>query len=533
MATINNRSRLFVSVKNKNDLYREFPHNHLAKAQAYCAELVARKYKPLLGQHENRIEVRILQKGYPNFSYTASSFAEADRVVNRVEGERESGLFIDYTKAHQVTFVDLIERYVREEGPKHKGWEKVEKYKCSGWLEDVNGGLVKRLAQRDAEIAQAGSATTARGAMRKPATGLQWMLKPFPQVQTTDIEEYIRDRLDVVAPATVDREIDVLSSICSVATKVWKYRVGENPMTGVRRPRYFNERDRRLKAGEEARLLAAARDEDRQRSIELRAEELMVNARSAAAHHPTIYQKKNYIKAALAACRAEAEQDYTHVAFFEAFVSFQLMTAARRGESLGLLWNNVDFDERTAYLPETKNGKPRKLPLRLDLVNILKTLPRNDARVFPLGEDALKHAWSRMTERAGLADLHIHDLRHEGISRVAETGKFSLVDLQAFSGHRDTRMLLRYAHLCAKQLAERLDEALGAPGAPDTLSHRGRRRLNPAAGVTLAHAVAANSGADVVSLPIPTAQNVIPFRTRESKPADASERRTRHEMVSR
>src|SRR6266404_1592175 len=141
MATINNRSRLFVSVKNKDDLYREFPYNHLAKAQAYHAELVARKYKPKLGQHENQIEVRILQKGFPSFSYTASSFADAQSVADRIKAERKQGLFVDYTKARQVTFVDLIERYVTEEGPTHKGWEKVEKYKCLGWLDDVNGGL--------------------------------------------------------------------------------------------------------------------------------------------------------------------------------------------------------------------------------------------------------------------------------------------------------------------------------------------------------------------------------------------------------
>lgn len=72
-----------------------------------------------------------------------------------------------------------------------------------------------------------------------------------------------------------------------------------------------------------------------------------------------------------------------------------------------------------------------------------------------------------MCERAGLTgefDLHVHDLRHKAISRVAEIGcntlgGFSLLDLQSFSGHRDVRMLLRYAHLCAQALAKRLDEA--------------------------------------------------------------------------
>lgn len=524
MASITNRSRFFVEVRNNKDHYREFPFHRLADAKAYHAQLAAQKLKPRLGQYEDTIEIRIRQKGRPTVNYTAGSIDEAEKTVQKIEEERSRGLFRDYTKAHQVTFVDLIRRYMAEEGPTHKGWEKVEKYKCLGWLEDVQGGLAARLAQRDTEIAQTGSAATPRGAMRQPATGLQWMQKPFADVVTTDIEGYIRDRVDVVAPATIDREVDVLSSICNVAIKVWKYRVDENPMTGVRRPRYFNERDRRLKAGEEARLLAATREEDRRRSIDLRVEALMAASRGAAADCPTMYQKKAHIKAALEACREEAEQDYAHVPLFEAFVTFQLMTAARRGEALNLTWDNVDFGERTAYLPETKNGKPRKLPLRADLIDLLTTLPRDEARVFPLGEDALKHAWARMTERAGLIDLHIHDLRHEGISRVAETGQFSLVDLQAFSGHRDTRMLLRYAHLCTKQLADRLDAAFGsaAPHAKLNVMHRGRRRLRAGSGLTLA-AIAADfdapSASPTVAIcdtgAVPTHDNVLPFPRRQ------------------
>ncbi|AOK28680.1 hypothetical protein AQ611_03820 [Burkholderia singularis] len=400
MASINNRSRYFVHVKKPTGLDRDFPFNRVNDAKAYYAQLVAQKYKPELGQYEDCWEVRIQQKGHPNFSATARSLEEANDIVETIRQERKKGLFRDYTKAHQVTFVDLIRRYMAEEGPKHKGWAKVEKYKCSGWLADVKGDLAKRDTKRQAEIAEHGHATTARGAMRKAATGLEWMEKPFAHVHTTDIEGYVRDRLEIVAPATVDREIDVLSSIFNVAIKVWKYRVDENPMTGVRRPRYFNERDRRLKAGEEARLLASAREEDRLRSIALRTEALMLAARDEAAHLPTVYQKKDYIKTSLAACRRQAEQDYVHVPLYEAFATFQLMTGARRGESLDLPWEYVDFEERTAYLEQTKNGRPRKLPLRENLVAILETLPRDDVRVFPLGTNALSDAWRRVTVAA-------------------------------------------------------------------------------------------------------------------------------------
>jgi integrase len=191
-----------------------------------------------------------------------------------------------------------------------------------------------------------------------------------------------------------------------------------------------------------------------------------------------VYQKKGLIKDALAECRAQAEQDYEHVALYETLVQFQVMTAARRGETLGTTWDNVDLEARTVYLPETKNGRPRKLPLRAELVALLEALPRTDDRVFPLSEDALKKAWKRIYVRAAIEDLHIHDLRHEGISQTAETGQFSLVDLQEFSGHRDVRMLLRYSHLCTTKLAHRLDAAFADGGQRSTTQvHRGRLRL--------------------------------------------------------
>jgi hypothetical protein len=70
--------------------------------------------------------------------------------------------------------------------------------------------------------------------------------------------------------------------------------------------------------------------------------------------------------------------------------------------------------------------------------------------------------------------MHFHDLRHEATSRLAESGLFTLVELQAITGHRDTRMLLRYSHLCARKLAEKMDRA--NTGLVKEYIHRGRKR---------------------------------------------------------
>jgi len=498
MATIENRSRYTVSVKNRNDLYREFPFTQLKQAKQYANDL-GKECKVCLSQKEDSLLIKIIQTGHKPVRFTCQSLQEAEDAIARIEAERRTGLFLDYTKAHTVTFEDLLRKYVKEEGPRNKGWEKSEKYKCLGWLADLGGAPTATLARPKAPNTDEPPRKV--HSMRKPATAIQWMRKPFANILTTDIEEYIKAREKQVKPSTIDRELDVMRSIFTVATRVWKYRLGENPMDGVRRPEYWNERDRRFRGDEETRLIETAIEEDRLRSIDLRVEELMVEHRVVAATLPTKYAKKNYIKAALARATAQAMVDAVHVPMYETFIQFQIMTAARRGEALGLMWQDIDFECRSAYLAETKNGRPRKLPLREALLQKLESLPRTSSRVFTITDDLLSNAWGRICARAGIEDLHVHDLRHEGISRVAETSKFSLIDLQAFSGHRDVRMLLRYAHLCTTQLAAKLDEAFAESG-EGMLSHhhRGRKRIRPGHGLTVA-AIVADSRAPVETAP--------------------------------
>lgn len=124
MATITNRSRYVVSVSRQIELRREFSYARLNDAKAYARELRHSGYTPKLEQQDDHVEVRIRQRGYPAPNYTASSMTEADNLVKKIEEERSRGLFVDYTKAHQVTFLDILQRYIKEEGPRHKSWEK-------------------------------------------------------------------------------------------------------------------------------------------------------------------------------------------------------------------------------------------------------------------------------------------------------------------------------------------------------------------------------------------------------------------------
>lgn len=499
MATFANRSRYYVKVKGREDLTREFPYNAVEQVTAYRDAQRAQGFKPTVGQHEDCILVRVRTKGFKPQQYTARSVREAQGIAAKIREERTRGLFIDYTKSQRVTLAELIARYIREECPKHKGAEP-EAYRLNAFLADSGHAPVplraKSGAPRDTQGVNRGTPTRKTGRNRprhEALSNLEFLDKPFAQLEPEDFETYIRDRLDDVLPASVDRELDLLSAVCNVAIGAWRYNVPQRPMEGVRRPKYFNERERRLADGEEARLIEHAREEDRLRSVALELERLMAPFREKAAALGSASARKRSLAAARAQLLMLPRECHTHVPLYETLIRFLLGSAARRSEALNLTWARLDFDARTAYFPETKNGRPRTVPLIRPVLAALEALPRHGERVFPISVDELKNAWERIRARAELHDLHIHDLRHEALSRIADTGKFTLVDLQAISGHRDPRMLLRYAHLCARLLAERLDKAFAQES---THNHKGRKRLSKEAPVSMGQLMRETSSAD-------------------------------------
>lgn len=492
MATFANRSKLFVKVPRRDDLLRTFPYHAAAAARQYLKQLRAQGLKPVLGQYEDSIVLRVRTKGYKPQQLTASSYEEAELIARRIEDEQRRGIFTDYARALHVTPAQLIERYIREECPRHKAGA-IEAYKLRAFLEDSRGELKRKLVEDEAarKRGEAGAWVNGRKKpKRTPIESLEWLHKPLGAVQPTDIEEYVQARVEVVAPATADRELDLLAAVFNVAIKTWRYEVPRSPMDGVRRPKYWNERDRRLAGDEEERLLAAAREEDRLRSIARERDRLLEPYREEALSLSPA-NRKRYLAEVGKQVLAEAERSFSHVALFETFIRFQLATAARRGETLKLQWRHIDFHARTAFLPETKTGVPRKLPLMSDIVRALSELPRDEEVVFPISLDDMKNTWKRVCEQAGIEDLHVHDLRHEAVSRVADTGAFTLVDLQAYSGHKDARCLMRYAHLCMTSMAQRLDAAFARRSA--TYIHKGRRRLAKASGLAVGDVMQAPS----------------------------------------
>ena len=134
-----------------------------------------------------------------------------------------------------------------------------------------------------------------------------------------------------------------------------------------------------------------------------------------------------------------------------------LETAMRRGEILRIEYGNIDEVQRTLKIPVTKNGHPRTIPLStLALSTLQSAYDGTSGKIFPVSPNAFRMAWEKLRRRVGIVDLHFHDLRHEAISRLFEKG-LSIPEVALISGHRDYRMLFRYTHLRAEDVAKKLD----------------------------------------------------------------------------
>lgn len=137
-----------------------------------------------------------------------------------------------------------------------------------------------------------------------------------------------------------------------------------------------------------------------------------------------------------------------------AVVQLLLLTGMRVSELLSAKWETVDVERRTLFVPTSKTGRSRHVPLAQAAVDVIGRLPRPEKAVylFPGPKDpskhltTIKHGWQTARTAAGLADLRIHDLRHSAASFMVNSG----VDLFAVGkvlGHASYQSTQRYSHL--------------------------------------------------------------------------------------
>lgn len=232
------------------------------------------------------------------------------------------------------------------------------------------------------------------------------------------VAQFRDDRLFHVSPGTVLLDLATIRSVLNHARREWGMPI-ENPVEKIRKPPAPPHRDRVLTTEEEQRLLEALTP------------------------GPLRGEGGRFSKE-------------TRDPWLKPMVILAIESAMRRGELLALEWKHVDLVRRTAYLPMTKNGRSRAVPLSTRAICTLKEIPRSiDGRVFPIQDWTVEQVFERASKLAGLAGFHFHDLRHTAATRLAERVP-NVIELAAITGHSNVGMLKRYYHPRAEDLARKL-----------------------------------------------------------------------------
>ena len=232
---------------------------------------------------------------------------------------------------------------------------------------------------------------------------------PLADLTPAHLVKYRDERQLKVAPLTVKRDLSVLSSAINTAVMEWDIPLDLNPVSRIRFKNADVPRDRRLQHGEEELLLSKA--------------------------YPCL--KRQIIVA--------------------------IETAMRQGEIYSIKKCDINFQNHTLNIPETKTDKPRTIPLSTRALKALTDQMRASGNVVqmvdrPIFEVNRWTEWNRFTrlkEQCGIEDLRFHDLRHEATSRLFERG-FNVMEVASITGHENLKHLKRYTHIKPESLVARL-----------------------------------------------------------------------------
>ena len=150
-----------------------------------------------------------------------------------------------------------------------------------------------------------------------------------------------------------------------------------------------------------------------------------------------------------------------------------LFTGMRRGEVLGLRWENIDWKKKLVNVERAVtfcNNQPvvgetkseagnRAIPLDSQLEAILKSAKKEAGFVIgdgekPLTERTFTRMWQRIGKKIDLHGATPHVFRHTYITMAASSG-IDVKTLQAIAGHADIKMTMdRYAHKREEKVIE-------------------------------------------------------------------------------
>jgi len=322
-------------------------------------------------KRDGQYHAQVRRKGYTSVTKTFSTKSLATKWVKAVETDMERG---EFKPRVDMTVGELVTRFENQVVPTHKDKQSAVS-RC------------KRLRRELGHI-------------------------PLSDLSPAHLASYRDERLKTIKPSTVKRELSILSSAINIAIIDWGIPIPTNAVSMTRIPKYDGSRDRRLKRGEEDKLITLAKP---------------------------IYRRA---------------------------IIIAIETAMRQGEIRNIRKSHINFDNQTLHIPETKTETPRTIPLSTRAITALKDQIQSlsdtnvvqmerDPKLFRMSAPMFRHEIHKYRVKLDMEDWRFHDLRHEATSRLFERG-LNVMEVALVTGHQDLRMLKRYTHIKPESLVARL-----------------------------------------------------------------------------
>ncbi len=219
-----------------------------------------------------------------------------------------------------------------------------------------------------------------------------------------------------VQPQTAGNDLAHLGAVLAIARDAWGYQVDPLAMGGARR--VLRKLGYNLKS----------RERDRRPTLD-ELGKVLTHYQAMQARRPTV---TNMLKV----------------------VGFALFSTRRLDEITRIRWADVDEPGQRVLVRDMKNpgqkiGNDVWCYLPDEAWQILQTMPKAGEDIFPYSPESISTSWAKACKFLEIADLHFHDLRHEGISRLFEMD-WDIPRVASVSGHRDWNSMRRYTHLRGK-----------------------------------------------------------------------------------
>jgi integrase len=234
--------------------------------------------------------------------------------------------------------------------------------------------------------------------------------KPINTITAADVVELARQLGDGRKPQTVQNYLSHLSAVFSIARATWGADIDRNVMRDA------------MEAAKHFGMISKGAKRDRR---------------------PTIEEMNRLLQ------HFEGKTRRSNSMPMQMVAGFAMFSTRRQEEITRLLWTDLEQGRvlvRDMKHPGEKMGNHTWCILPPEAEAIARAMPQVAPQIFPFSTGAISAAFTRACAILGIVDLHFHDLRHEGASRLFEQG-WTIPRVAEVTGHRTWQSLQRYSHL--------------------------------------------------------------------------------------